>query len=177
MAVLALDLATKTGWALHKPGMERPFFGTLTLPLGTDRLGLCVDRLDEFLFDQHVMHGLTDIAFEAQHIAGTKIDMNVVYKLCGLGMHVEWFCYRIGITDRCFKVSIGTWRKHFIGDGRVARGEAKIKAIDECRRLGLNPPDDNAAEAFGILDYYLSLKRSYERPWRDAAFMKRLGTL
>lgn len=176
-AVLALDLATKTGWALHKPGMERPFFGTLQLPRTAEEVGEPMERLRVFLADQHTMHGgLTDLVFEAQHVAG-KIDINVVRKLLGLGGMCEWFAHRIGA--RCYVVHIGTWRKHFLGRGNMNRESAKLKAMDECRRLGIDPPDDNAAEAMGILDYYLSLKRlngaPYPRPWRDAGFMRPLG--
>lgn len=190
-AVLALDIATKTGWALHKPGMERPFFGTLRLPSTPEEVGAPVQRLHEFLTDQHRLHGgLTDVVFEAQHIAtpgrpdpetGKRkggIDINVIYKLIALGGHVEWFAHCI--KARCFKVHIGTWRKHFCGSGNMDRATSKMTAMDKCRRLGIDPPDDNAAEAMGILDYYLSLKRldgqPYPRPWRDAGFFTPLGS-
>jgi hypothetical protein len=188
--VLALDIGTKTGWALHQPGMERPFFGTLPLPASPLEVGAPILALHEFLSDRHQMHGgLTDIVFEAQHM-GTPgkpdpetgkrkggIDMNVVYKLCALGGHVEYFAHCV--HAKCFKVYIGTWRKHFCGSGRLNRKQAKMSAIDECNRIGIDPPDDNAAEAMGILDYYLSLKRidgkPYPRPWRDAGFFTPLG--
>ena len=187
--VLALDIATKTGWALHQPGMQRPFFGTLSLAVTPGRVGPPMNGLYEFLTDRHRMHGgLTDIVFEAQHVGfnGRKnkkgketggIDPKVLEKLYGLAGMVEWFAHCV--EAKCFKVHIGTWRKHFCGSGNMDRQESKMTAMDRCHRLGIDPPDDNAAEAMGILDYYLSLKkiagRPYPRPWRDVGFMQPLG--
>lgn len=220
--VLALDIGSKMGWALHKPGMERPFFGTFNFRGTPDELGKVLEQMRDFLQDQHQMHGgLSDIVFEAQHVGSKKrkrkdpaeeeaiaarimrmvrdtavvdldavrrllgstediatIDINVIRKLIALGAMAEWFAHCIGA--RCFAVHIGTWRKHFCGWGNLNRAAAKIAAMDECRRLGIDPPDDNAAEAMGILDYYLSIlkigNRPYHRPWRDLGFFIPLGS-
>lgn len=149
-----------------------------------------MERMRRFLEDQHALHGgLTDIIFEAQHVGVRKkkrkgggediasIDINVIRKLISLGAMAEWFAHCIGA--RCFIVHIGTWRKHFCGAGNLDRATAKVRAVDECLRIGIHPPDDNAAEAMGILDYYLSIRRinrvPYPRPWRDVAFFQPLG--
>lgn len=198
--VLALDIATQMGWAFHKPGMERPHFGTLNLRGDPGKVGVPIKVLHEFLTDRHTMYGgITDFVFEAQHIGafgkkkkdvecphcGTavavtttaQIDINVVRKLISLGGHVEWFAEEV--DARCFAVHIGTHRKHFCGRGNLNREAAKMAAMDECRRLGLDPPDDNAAEAMGILDYYLSILKPagkpYHRPWRDTGLFAPLG--
>lgn len=188
--VLAMDIATKMGWALHKPGMPKPFFGTVQFPSSPLLVGESMEAMREFLTRQHELHGgLTDIIFEAQHVATQKkkrkdgseetrtIDMNVIRKLIALAAMAEWFAHCIGA--RCFQVHIGTWRKHFCGTGKLTRDRAKQIAMDEARRLGIDPPDDNAAEACGILDYYLSIRRinraPYPVPWRDVGFFAPLG--
>lgn len=177
MAILALDIATKLGWALYDDSFERPFLGSIQFPRDPQEIGRAAEKLREFLADRHTMHGgLTDIVFEAQHVAG-KIDINVLRKLIGLAAITEWFAHRVGA--QCFLVHIGTWRKHAFGTARLDRNEAKMRAMSECRRLGFDPADDNAAEAFFILDYYLSLKAKagapIKMPWRDNNFFLRLG--
>lgn len=178
MAVLALDLAAQCGWALYANGMERPFFGSQRLkrPLGTN--GEQLEKLRKLIADQHQMHGLTDIVYEAQHIAG-NVDPQTVYGLIGMGAMCEWFAHRIGARSFC--VDIGTWRKHFLGrgsfkpsGGMTARQIAKQRCLDSCREYGWHPSDDNAADACGVLDFYLSLPAIaglYPRPWRDARIL------
>lgn len=168
-STLSLDLATVTGWAVHSTGMDRPFFGSLKLPSNPEVVGPACDKLWQFLLDQHKMHKLTHIAFEAQHVAA-KIDINVVYKLIALGGLTEFFAYKAGI--KCYKVHIATWRKHFIGKGSgMPRDVVKTKCIAECEKFGWDTLDDNAAEACGILDYFLTLLPDEQRPWRDSTFM------
>ncbi len=181
MAVLALDLASVTGWALYAKGMERPFFGTTRLKRPTGTNGEAMEKLRKVLADTHAVHELTDIVFEAQHL-GSAVNPQTIYLLIGMGAMVEWFAHRIGA--RCFIVDIGTWRKHFLGKGGfkqaknedgakvgpTGRQQAKQKSIDVCNSLGWFPPDDNAADACGVLDYYLSMPaiaKIYPRPWRD----------
>ncbi|MBR0693620.1 hypothetical protein [Bradyrhizobium lablabi] len=65
---------------------------------------------------------------------------------------------------------ISTWRKHFIGAGRLThigdrhqrRKEGKRLVIERCQLLGWLPDDDNQADAAGIWD------------WAGATFMGRI---
>lgn len=168
MAVLALDLATVTGWAIHKEGEPRPYYGSFTLPASPNEVGPPMERLRLFLAEKHRIWGLTDIVFEAQHIS-PKMSIAGTMKLIALGAMVEWFAHKI--DAKCYDVHISTWRKHFIGGGGHRRDEAKAKCLAVCQRLGWSTLEVDAAEACGILDYYLSLKPNYERPWRDRLFM------
>jgi len=168
-STLALDLATVTGWAVHSTGMDRPFLGHLKLPPNPQVIGPACAKLWQFLLDQNKMHQLTHIVFEAQHV-GQKIDMNVIYKLVGLGATVEFFAHAAGI--KCYELPIATWRKHFIGKGSgINRAQAKQLCLAECEKLGWHTIDDDAAEACGILDTFLSMLPGEQRPWRDATFM------
>jgi hypothetical protein len=49
-------------------------------------------------------------------------------------------------------VTPSTWRKHFLGagNGKLPRAQAKAAALEQCRRLKWDAPDDNAADAAGI---------------------------
>lgn len=178
--VLALDLATTTGWALHRPGMERPFFGAERLPGKPIDVGRPAERLRQILAEKHELYGgLTDIIFEAQHIGSVmdkrtgkmrNISIDTIYRLIALGGIVEWFAHCVGA--RCYKVHIQEWRKHFLGRGTGFKGrDPKDIAIDRCAALGWHTDVADAAEACGILDFYLHLlKRAvpeYPIPWRD----------
>lgn len=187
-SVLALDLATTTGWAAHSTGMGRPFFGSLDLSGPAGEVGEPALALWNFLLDQHSMHNFTHVVYEAQHVAVTapkkgeprrQINIDTVNKLVALAGTVEMFtaaCRRAnGPGSRLpatFKAHIGTWRKHFIGHGSLSKAIAKQRCIAACEEFGWDTFDHNAAEACGILDYFMTLLPGPDcRPWRDANFM------
>ncbi len=168
-SVLALDIATNLGWALHKPEMERPFFGQLKLPGKPGDIGWRAHRLREFLRDQHRMHRFTHLVFEAQHVS-SKIDMNVIQMLLGLAGVTELFAHDKGI--KIYKAHISEWRKHFLGRGSgFGNDNPKELALRQCAEFGWYPETHDAAEACGILDYFLTLVPGHPRPWRDRNFM------
>jgi len=61
-------------------------------------------------------------------------------------------------------VRVETWRRHFIGVGRITgienafqrRKEGKRLVLQRCKQLGWSAPDDNAADAGGIWDWACS---------------------
>ncbi len=189
--IVALDIATHMGWSLLDTSTpDKPYLGSVRFPSDPEEIGRAAEALRQFLSDRHQMHGgITDIIFEAQHVAGTTkrtlgdgtkvetggMNMKVLERLLGLAAMTEWFAHRIGA--RCYKVHISTWRKHAFGTGRLNRVEAKEKAMVECRALGFDPNNDNEAEAFFILDYYVNLRNKsgdkIAMPWRDNAFFTR----
>lgn len=169
-STLALDLATVTGWAVHSTGMDRPFFGTLPLGGVAQEVGPPALKLWGFLNDQHRLHQFSHIAFEAQHVS-ERMSMDTVYKLIALGGVTEMFAAAAGV--KVYKVHIGEWRKHFLGKGGgMKRAEAKQRCLSECEKFGWHTLEEDAAEACGILDYFLSMLPGEQRPWRDDAFMK-----
>ena len=181
-SVLALDLATTTGWAVHRASMDRPFYGSLQLPRNPQVIGPAGLKLWNWLLEKHSAYQFTHIAYEEQHIAMQKkrgpggiketvtLDMNVAKKLIGLAAITEMFCEAAEIS--CWAVPIGTWRKHFLGKGTgMKRAEVKQACLTQCEAFGWPTTDDNAAEACGILDYFLTQLPGENRPWRDATFM------
>jgi hypothetical protein len=168
--VLALDLATVTGWALHKPDMQRPFFGAVKLLGSVGEVGKRADALERWLRGQHRLHRFTHYVFEAQHVAA-KMDIDTVYMLIALGGVVEKFAFQVGA--HCYKVHISEWRKHFLGRGAgFGKTNPKELAIQRCAQYGWYTDVHDAAEACGILDFFLTMIPAHPRPWRDAVFMK-----
>jgi hypothetical protein len=173
--VLALDLATTTGWALHRPGMPRPFFGSERLPGKPHEVGAAADRLERLLRELYIAHrefgGITHFFFEAQHVS-EQMNIDTVYKLIALGGIVEKFAFQV--KAHVYKVSIAEWRKHFIGRGSGfgSKGlDPKELAIQRCAQYGWHTDVSDEAEALGILDYCLTMIPDYVRPWRDAALL------
>ena len=181
--MLALDLASQTGWAIYAEGMDRPACGSLATAAKNGDNGRALEKLRLFLVEKNDLYGgFSDIVFEAQHIGG-NVNPQTIFLLIALGGFVEWWAYRM--KYRVFCCDISTWRKHFLGRGSFKKktNEAgktlvtarfQAKAIDACAAFGWFPPDDNAADALGILDYFLSImpaSTALPRPWRDATFM------
>jgi hypothetical protein len=53
-----------------------------------------------------------------------------------------------------WEVDPRTWRREMFGTGRMKREQAKDAALHYCRRHGWMPPDDNAAEAIMLVQWY-----------------------
>lgn len=200
-SVLAFDPATTTGWAWHAEGMPRPFFGAFTLPVDDKNPGKTFAVFEDWLREKFIQcrdagYPITHFFFEAQHVATHQkkgkdgefkpsMNMETAERLIGLGKVIEKFAYQVKPKSQrntwCWKVEIGTWRKHFIGRGsgfkKDARGkylpnhDPKELAIQRCAEYGWHTDIADAAEAIGILDYALTQIPGYERPWRDAMLL------
>lgn len=175
--ILALDLATTTGWAWHSSGEPRPFFGANRLPGSPQEVGKTADALERMLRDLYIMtrdtSQITHFVFEAQHV-GAQMNIDTVYKLIALGGIVEKFAFQVGAF--CYKVHISEHRKHFIGRGSgFKRGKSgylpgedpKELALNRCAEYGWHTDSKDAAEALAILDFTASKLADHERPWRD----------
>lgn len=207
-SVLALDLATTTGWAWHAVGMPRPFFGAFRLPAEPDEIGRPAAALEAWLLEMMATARsagapITHICFEAQHLPTfdprkkKRIQMNMatVYRLIGLGAITEKVAFQE--TERrggancppeqqchCYDTEVSKWRKHFLGRGSgfqktedkksyLPGEDPKELAIQRCAQYGWHTDIADAAEACGILDWFIAecLPR-HHRPWRDEAMFK-----
>lgn len=178
--VLALDLATVTGYALHVPGMERPFFGAIRMPGKPGENGRRFDTIERWLREKFILYRFTHIVWESQHVAA-QMDMNTVKLLLGLSSVCEKFAFQVGA--QAFEVNLAEWRKHFIGRGAgfqktpdrkryLPNHDPKELAIRQCAKYGWHTDIADAAEACGILDYFLTMVPDHPRPWRDNALLK-----
>ncbi|HEX5508771.1 MAG TPA: hypothetical protein VFX37_09730 [Pseudolabrys sp.] len=158
--VLALDPATKTGVAFGRAG-QKP-------QLWTENFGsedaTCEDiyaRATLFLADFLRTHPVGLFVIEGVvPPSGAKGFTNHNTTMITVGL----FAIFVGIA-RCKRipwrrVTVSSWRKHFLGSGRMKTDEAKRAAVKRCRMLGWHPPDHNAADAAGMWDWGCSQLRS-----------------
>lgn len=162
MRVLALDLATKTGFANGVAG-SKPRSGVKRLKDGGDdpergfrKLGIWLR--DEFSFEKPDL-----VMIEAPLPVGSMIDWDggedkkpkfrsnpgTIYFLNGLVAVVHGICGPYGIM--CRQVGVQKVRKHFLGLARPA--DPKRAVIERCHLLGLmakDQRDDNQADACAL---------------------------
>jgi crossover junction endodeoxyribonuclease RuvC len=157
--ILALDLASRTGWAVGHVGDERPRSGSVRFAREGAGLGAIYAGCRQWLVDFVAADpDIRLIVFEApmapQHMAGFT-TAHIIRVLIGLCAVVEEFGHAGGYDVREAKVS--EVREHFLGSGRHKRKEAKSLTIAACNRLGWVPADDNAADALALWHYQASV--------------------
>lgn len=154
--LLALDLATATGWAAWAPG-KPVAYGTRHFAPGAD-LGPLLHQFEWWLADKMNELKVDHVVHEAAILPpGSGISSRMkLFTLIGVAHLVAW---RQGVTVDSYAVS--QWRSHFIGKLPREKGETKphyrlrLKqaTVDACQLRGWAPRDDNAADALGLLDY------------------------
>ncbi|UYW25709.1 hypothetical protein OKC48_20915 [Methylorubrum extorquens] len=140
--ILALDLATKIGFAVGAPD-EEPVYGTHPLPSASASLGRFGDAYDQWLLDRLTFFQPGLVIFEAPFVSGTG-NANTARKLMGLCWQTEIACYRR--ETRCLEHNNSSVKAAFAGNGRADKAEM----IAAAQRRGWNPKDDNAADALGL---------------------------
>ncbi|GJE13669.1 hypothetical protein [Methylobacterium longum] len=140
--ILALDLATKTGWAVGSPDSE-PRYGTKVLPSTYEDIGRFAAAYNEWLLDMITLESPALIVFEAPILAG-QTTLTTARKLGGLAWHTEFVCNLRQV--RCAEHHLQSVKKFFAGSGCAD----KTAMIEAARRHGWDPKDDNAADALGL---------------------------
>ncbi len=171
-AVLALDLATVSGWAVRRADGRvesgREDFGLRRGESSGARWRKCKTFLQS-LYDA--------TAFEAVHfedcvILGGAGQTQTARVYGGFVAVVEMFCEHRAIPYTMHR--IGAWKKRFTGNGAAKKDDV----IAVCRQLGFKPIDNNEADALGILHVALDAcpvlapspaPKSARRPARRAA--------
>lgn len=139
MEILALDLATKTGWAVD------PLTGgvwDLTPERGSSP-GMRFLRLRGLLNGIRIGHPFGLVVYERPHYRGG----HATEVLAGLVAVVQEWCAEQGIDHMA--VPSGTLKKYATGNGRATK--ADMVAAAEAR--GWRPVDDNHADALWLLEY------------------------
>lgn len=159
MIILALDLATISGFAVDRPGGGPPLTGTFTLPGTGGRLGHGLHRFERWLYDFARINKAGMLVFEAPIIGGAPLTANVAMICIGLAAHVESKAAALDI--KCVKVASQTVRTHFVGTSRGDSATLKGKVQDRCRQLGWDyGNDDNRADAAATWDW---AKSTYDK--------------
>lgn len=161
--ILALDLATVTGWAaasMDTPPIPAPIetladfrfecaSGFKRFPGGQDvDAGMLLDRYDEFLHDLIAVHAPTLIMYEAA--LPTHSGSSAGEKLIGMATHTEFVGRRSHV--RVMKAHNATVVKHAVGTGRDS---GKRLRAERARKLGWGSMDNNEIDARYVLSYAL----------------------
>ena len=164
-SVLALDVATVTGWAVGPIGAAAPATAleasagiTDPQPLsGTHRIGIkgtkdgaFFSAYEHWLRDLVAVHAPDYIVYEAPYISTDK-HIKTARRLLGMAAITEMTAHQLGV--KVFEANNATVRKHFCGKGNAPRGELKRMVQEECTRRGWVFTDDNEADALSLFDY------------------------
>lgn len=165
MFILALDLATRTGWASGHVG-SKPDSGAFRLKRPQDEAYVGWEELGKSLRDLFVLRIPDLVIYERAMSVGAMQSQDedgkmqfrsnpaTIEFLIGLvgALHGVTGPYEVTTA----RVASTSWRKHLLGTGRVEKGMAKSLTIRRVHQLGLMPldcKDDNRADAIGIWEY------------------------
>lgn len=170
MSFLSLDQSKKrTAWAFWREGLERPAFGHFRLGDEYTPFGKVFAQLHMEMSELYRTLDFTSVRYE-QPADPSHFDratsFEVPFLLIGIAAHINSFCAAKGIR-RCEWVHQATWRRHFIGPMKRGLKKWQLKDFvqERCKDLGLEPRNDDEADALGILDYDLHIA-GIVPPWR-----------
>ena len=158
--ILALDLATTTGYCIGPPALKPLLWGSLRFgSIGSSRAQ--VYRHERQWLD-HVIehHRIGLVVFESPATGmmhAGKTTPETQKKLTGLCEHVEEMCHlRVELRE----ANVSQVRAHFIGRTNLKREAAKRAIKDRCHSYGWDVgEDDNAADSCALWSYQVSCLR------------------
>lgn len=157
--ILAMDLGTKTGWALGPAG-ACPRSGTVVLKHPDEPRDVCFSNMIFWLNDTLGRQPkpaliVKEAPFHLGAFAKRGNSEAAVLLTYGLHAVVEGIAHRWEVP--CRSVADGTVRKHFLGKGRIGdRAATKAAVLDRCRLLRLIPKDckdEDRADALAVHDW------------------------
>jgi len=148
--VLALDMATKTGWASYKNGNIESGVQDFSLKRG-ESVGMRYLKFTKWLVDiNDLLDGIDLIVYEQPHYRGG----HATEVLVGLLTHMKSFVSKLegfGQPVNTAPVHSGTLKKHATGAGKAS----KFDMMEKGREKGWTFQDDNECDALWLLDYGL----------------------
>ncbi len=150
--LLALDLASKTGFALAAHPDAAPIHGSKRFSDGAEPLGRVLFKYWRWLNDMRAVHRLARVVYEAPINASGHTTEATTAILRGLVSTTALWCEMAGVP--CVPGHLSSVRASFCAKGW--RGDAKAAVIEACRMRGWEPVDDNAADALALLAYKAS---------------------
>jgi hypothetical protein len=155
--ILALDLASRSGWALGAAG-ETPRSGSVSFARAEHSMAAHFVGCRQWLTDFVAVNNPRIVVFEAplapSYVAG-RTNTDTVRKLMGLTAIVEEALYGKGFDVR--EAPVSKVREFFLGTAHLKRREAKQATKHRCVELGWRPCDDNAADALALWAYMVGI--------------------
>ena len=147
MKILALDLATKTGWA-HSVGVS----GVWDFRVRKDESsGMRLLRFRSKLKEIHELEGIDFVAYETAIAVNARRGATVGSEM--QGVLKEW-CESSDVDYKGYGIS--EIKRHATGKGNASKDAmieaARIRFVEGCRFGVLGIVDDNHADALWLLD-------------------------
>lgn len=148
--LLALDVATITGWAYGAAG-ERPDYGHFTAAKRGMVDGQIIARFRDWLDECFELWKPATVAFESPYV-GRMIDIKVLRRLMTLNGLVEELAWRHRV--RCREEASNVICRQFTGNGSWG-GRAKKKAATKkmCAVYGFPDVTEDEADALALWHY------------------------
>lgn len=150
--ILALDIATRSGWAFGRPG-EIPSSGSIRLaPSGSSNgaIGRGMLRwLTDFITVNNPDMIYYEVPLDPRHKGG-QTTFATARILLGLPFLVETISEARGVF-KLREAGVQDVRKYFVGQARPK--DKKQAVIARCRELGWKAEDDNAADALALWSF------------------------
>ena len=150
--ILALDLATRTGWARGRPG-ETPTFGRVLLHGDAPQR---YRELRAWLTPQ--LNDVDRVIYESAAVPMLmmgRTNTDAIRFLIGCCEHVEELCH--GVVD-LYEARVSAVRVHFIGRN-MKREAAKARTRERCVGLGWAVTNDDEADACALWSYAVCMAR------------------
>ena len=155
VSIMALDLATTTGWCIGVPG-GKPLYGSVTFSTSSHEATFA--KAFAWMTEKCVFHRPQIVVWEnplATSFKRGKTNVNTTTLLYGLPAVIGAAAYKRGIYD-LRKADTKDVRQHFIG-ANPKREIAKKQVIKQCQRLGWDVANDNEADALATWNFMCSL--------------------
>ncbi len=142
--ILALDLGTKTGWAIRSIS-NRITSGTESFkPQRFEGGGMRYLRFTKWLREMDLLSdGIDQVYFEEVR---RHLGVDAAHTYGGFLSHLTAWCEEEKIPY--LGIPVGTIKKHITNKGNAGKSEV----MNEVKKLGFNPADDNEADALALLD-------------------------
>lgn len=145
--LLALDLASKTGWALAAHPDAKPLSGSKRFNDGGEPLGRWLLRYWSWLNDMRAVHRVAAVVYEAPIDTAGQTTAQVLEVLRGLVSVTALWAEMAGVP--CQPAHLSSIRASFCAPGW--RGDPKKAVMEACRMRGWEPTDHNAGDALALL--------------------------
>lgn len=143
--VLALDLATRIGWAYGPDGAELPRCGVWQLPNASLSEGGYFAAAENEFCDALTVHRPRLVVFEAPLFVGQHLSTQAMNLLVGLKAVIQCNAWRHDVE--CRPVASSTARANVLGTARFPKGEAKSHVIAWVESRGITVATHDAADA------------------------------